>query len=170
MASKSHCVRRGAKAVAVGEMRVRGPVHVEEEQRAERRVSRRSTLPFQTRRASSYLASPATTSSPRTLRRRLSMSASVRVVPVPASVVEAIVMLMALQIGGFEVYQLQGRLREALGVPSHDSLTSLVYSPLCEWEGSALQTFCPLLEISPDTGVKGQRAPRFLGGAGRPLQ
>src|SRR5213593_3854148 len=94
------------------------------------RAGRRSTLPFQTRRASSYLASPATTSSPRTLRRRLSMSASVRVVPVPSSVLAAIVMLMALQIGGFEVYQAPRALRRALGLPSHDSLISLVYSSL----------------------------------------
>ena len=80
-------------------------------------------------------------------------------------------MLMALQIGGFEVYQLQGR------SVKHSACQVTIRSPVlfirhfAEWERlGALQTFCPLLEISPDTGEKGQRAPRFLGGAGRPLQ
>src|SRR5262245_61836441 len=55
-------------------------------------AGRRSTLPFHTRRASSYFPSPGTTRSPRRFWRRLSTSVSCRAVRVPSSVVAVIVM------------------------------------------------------------------------------
>src|SRR5262245_42378085 len=106
-------------------------------------AGRRSTLPFHTRRASSYFPSPGTTRSPRRFWRRLSTSVSCRFVWVPSSVVAVIVMSGP-----------PGVEREHSACQSALRARVPAYSRLCGHNrGSRYsawrRAFCPIPELSP---------------------